>query len=443
MSSGSEREAMASAVSPGADPRWARSLFFALLLSSVGLALWGSRLNPAPTYDEPDHLRDIALFARSGWSKETFQKKYNYAATVGYWLPSRLYRAWPTLPTLRWYSLVTMTAALGLSATLFRRWTGSWLPGAALAACPHMVLCMMTFMTEGTALLFVAAGLLLMDRALRAPVKTEWAWTIAGGLSLGLGIVCRQIWVVLLGGLALVVGFSFFREGLSKARRVSALGGLVALGLMAAVILDTGGMFTGGEGRLQTQVRLSHGNWLLSLLAFLPVYGLGTWMAQRRMRGGNPTRPWVMGLSALVAGVLTFTVLALDSPHAWMGNGPIHRVLQAPGLPWFKFLGLFLLAAAGLSLLVEMGCEVAGTPRRPPNEIFACGCLAGTAALFVFLSFPTPFYERYMVTPFFCALAGCTLPPRVRAWPWLVQIGLLLLFQAGVLGAKGLFPSIP
>ena len=63
--------------------------------------------------------------------------------------------------------------------------------------------------------------------------------------------------------------------------------------------------------------------------------------------------------------------------------------------------------------------------------------------LFVFLSFPTPFYERYVMTSYFCALAGCTLTGQVRAWPWLIQIGLLLLFQAGVLGAKGLFPVAP
>ena len=73
-----------------------------------------------------------------------------------------------TLQTLRWYSLATMATGLWLSAVLFRRWTGSWLPGAALVACPHVILCMMTYMTEGTALLFIAAGLLLMDRALRA-----------------------------------------------------------------------------------------------------------------------------------------------------------------------------------------------------------------------------------------------------------------------------------
>jgi hypothetical protein len=425
------------------DPRWARSLFVTLLVLAVGLALWGSRLNPTPIYDEPEHLKDLAIFAKSGWSQETFQKKYNYAATVCYWLPSRFYKEWPTLQTLRWYSLATMATGLWLSAVLFRRWTGSWLPGAALVACPHVILCMMTYMTEGTALLFIAVGLLLLDRALRARGGAEWVWTIAGGLSLGLGIVSRQIWVVVLGGLALAVWLSFFREDLAKLRRVSAFGGLVALALMAAVVLDTGGMFTGGGGRLQTQVRLSRGNWLLSLLAFLPVYGLGTWMALKRMRGGGVTRPWVAGVSVLVAGVLTLTVVSLDSPHAWMGNGPINRVLQGTGLDWFKPLGLFLLAASGLCLLIEFGRDVAGDRRRPFNEIFACGSLASTAVLFVFLSFPTPFYERYVLTSFFCALAGCTLTGQVRAWPWLIQIGLLLLFQAGVLGAKGLFLVAP
>ena len=407
-------------------------VFILVLVVEMAMACLAAHYHPEPIADEDEHLLDLERFARLGWTTEAHQGRRAYSGSLGYYVAAKLYRGWPSLAAVRWYSLVTMSLGLAGAGWLARRCTGSWFPGIMLLLAPHTTLCMAAFKTEGGALLMVVAGLLCLDSGLKSGRGKA-----AGGLFLGAGVFLaaavlhRQTWVIVPVGLIGVGLLSHWRLHLAGVRTACLMAGGASLVIAAMVGFVTGASVPGTFSHDPSQSKLAMGNWLLSYLAFLPWYGAGLWAASLAPGDDRRHRLKLFGCSAVVASGLVAWVVSQDLSHFWLGHGPINSVLGIFKWSWLKAACLLLFSTLGLYLLLGLASRVLRDASSSAAGTFVLGCLVSLGCVLAVVRLPTTWYERYMLTPLFCLAA--TLPGTLaRPWHRSLQCGLFLCLQLGV-----------
>jgi hypothetical protein len=403
------------------------TLVFISVQFIFGLIL--SSRNPGPYYDEVFHIRDIERFSRLGWTEEALAARQNYGGVLSYYLPSIVYRHFPTWDALRWYTrILTLGGMICLCIALYL-WTKSWWPAFIIACVPHGILFYSLFMTEGASLLALGLGFIFFWNSLR---QGSWLWGAVAGLFFALAVMHRQIWIALLGGLAWSCVRSFHQERNEQSKTWRLLGSVsfaMGAGVLAMFFLS-GGVFVGAAEETLRDKHVAFGSWLLSFLAFSPFYGLGLWYLAQGKSPMLQRLKWGLPISAGVAILLTILVVRNDHPLLWVGLGPINRILSEVGITWLKPMFLVLSGTLGAFLILEFLRRNLFEDDRISGWI-AGGTICSILAMVTYVSYSTNFYERYMLTPCLFFLLAIPFESRHRTL-FVLQAALFLLLQAGV-----------
>jgi hypothetical protein len=414
-------------------PFW---LTLALIVIQFLLGIQFSTRNPGPSYDEIFHLRDINRFAKLGWSEEALHARQNYGGVLSYYLPSIVFRHFPSWDALRWYARTMTLFGMLMLCFALALWTKSWWPGFIIVCIPHGILFYSFFMTEGASLLAVGIGLIALWYSIQ---RKSVFWGISAGLFFALAVMHRQIWIALLGGL----GWAFVRKCIKPQDDEiyawqSVVPALLAMaGGIFGLVLFSGGVFVGAVEETLRDKHVAFGSWLLSFLAFSPFYGLGLWYLAQ---GKSPSVTlWKSGLSvsAGIVIVLTLLVIRNDHPLFWVGLGPINRILSEVKIEWLKPMFLVISGTLGAFLMLEFLRQNLLEPNGIRNWI-AGGAICSIIAMVTYASYSTNFYERYMLTPCLFFLVAVPFEARNRKL-FITQALIFLLLQIGVVAGNQLF----
>jgi len=293
-------------------------------------------------------------------------------------------------------------------------------------------------MTEGVSLLFLTLGLMVLQSSFDKREPLSFLFAIFAGILIALSILHRQIWVLVLCGLGLIFLYSFWKDSLVPYRKNCIISIIVTVIGVFVFTLLAAGVFIGGGGQSIALPHLALGNWLLSFMAFLPLYGLGLYTFGSTRRDGISMNKYFIILWMIFVGVLTSVVALYDPAHSWLGVGPVKQVLRILGLQKWELVYLFVLGSMGLCLLASLIFRILTNSNSDFRKIFITGCLGGIFLMVAGSLFPTTFYERYMFSPLFCILL-LTSSGEISSRAWLSQCALFLIFQFGVNYHNGLF----
>ncbi len=182
---------------------YAVTLLFAVNVLSAILFMVSVR---SAKYDENYYMPDVHAYAAHGISRATIRAQRNAPGPTGFiWIASvgRLI-GHDELPDARIATLLTwfLLVLVVLVGARYSEWPELWY-GSLLAALifPHSAISTALALTEGPGLLFALTGVLAWTESASRQGRlsaVSFASMVAGGLSIGLAITCRQYFLALL-----------------------------------------------------------------------------------------------------------------------------------------------------------------------------------------------------------------------------------------------------
>jgi hypothetical protein len=284
---------------------------------------------------------------------------------------------------------------------------------------PHAVTASATILTEGPALFFATLGALAWVESIStvSPSPRLFFLCIAGGLSMGIAITCRQYYLALLPAAVL---FAYFRWRGNQAARDSRWGLMVFLSLLAAILpVVLMVAVWGGLSSPAMSTGASYGNWTSAIGAnfyrplvaafYLMVYLLPlTFPAMSQL-----SRRWRLraGFFAPVA-----AIAVASAGTYFLQPGPLNSFIRMGArIPRGEFLLLFAVAALAIYNAVA-ACSLLWEQRR---ALFPCTPAVFAILVTVFfvaeqigVGGNLPFYDRYVLqlAPFLGLIAFTVLP---------------------------------
>lgn len=397
-----------------------------LAINIISAALFITFVN-RPVYDDSYNMRDVHTYATNGVSASTILVHKNPAAPGSYiWmavgarlLPGDELRGARIAALFSWLLLGVGILVGGRLSSFPELWYGALLSTLIL---PHAVIATSTVLTEGPSLLFATLGALAWTEfvQLRTTNTRQIIQVIAGGLSLGIAVVCRQYCLALLASAVLI----FFGQLHNQPKRQK-LGGIV-LSLVAAVIpvilllsiwkgITSPAMVSGlPHSKYQASMGLNLDRPFTAAfkvaLYLLPL----SFPALRHLPSIKHRR--------VLIGVALLGMMAIFFKSSLVGRGPINSVIhlasrvQAGGILIFgllAFLAITNLAAVALVLWRTRSTALAS-------------CIPLQFALLAILFFVVeqygvggniPFYDRYVLqfAPFLGIIAFSVAPQLTRS----------------------------
>jgi hypothetical protein len=216
--------------------RLAVLLFVINAISALSFILLVNRT----AYDDLANMRDVRRYASEGVSAGSIRAHINPAGPTGFIWMAMAVRMFPAneLRSARAAVLVSwlLLGAGILIGARFTRFPSLWYAALFVTlAFPHAASAEALVLTEGPALLFAILGTLLWIEFLSQPtlnLNLE-ALGIAGGISIGLAITCRQYYLALLPAMAV---FALYQRRQRAPRNGLVLVLPTMVSLMAAIL---------------------------------------------------------------------------------------------------------------------------------------------------------------------------------------------------------------
>jgi 4-amino-4-deoxy-L-arabinose transferase-like glycosyltransferase len=189
------------AATNGELPGARRLVLIVLLLNAFSSILFISTVN-RPVYDDPNNLPDVHRYTTEGVSTETIRQHRNPTGPTSFlWMAAgaRIFGG----NELRDARVAVLASWLFLGAGILiwaERGSSAQLWYSALLVTlvfPHAVTASATILTEGPALFFATLGALAWVESISTVSPSPrllFLW-IAGGLSMGIAITCRQYYL--------------------------------------------------------------------------------------------------------------------------------------------------------------------------------------------------------------------------------------------------------
>jgi hypothetical protein len=431
--------------SPWANP-YARLVVLIFVLNAVSAALFMLRVN-RPVYDDPYNIFDVHTYATKGVSLATIRANRNPPGPTSFlWMAASVrLLGGDELLDARFAVLLSwvLLAAGILVGARIGRFPQPWL-GALLAVLvfPHSVEATGLVLTEGPALLFATLGALVwIEFASRSEISPVMlAAGIAGGLSMGISVTCRQYNLALLPA-ALIFAVCRFRTLRTRQRWMWLARVLVSLAVAAIPVLLLVAIWKGlSSPGMATGSSYSGYRAAIGVNAFRPIiaaFSTGfylvplTFPAMWRVRTAYRVPALLIALlGGIAAGCFSSRI---------MQPGPLHTLVQAIArTPHTGHVVFGLIAAVAIYNVVAVGLLLwEGRSALATNPPLAFATL--TVIFFVVEQFGVGgnllFYDRYVLqmAPFLGIIAFSLLPrityPRMLVLLALSAVSHVMLWR--------------
>jgi hypothetical protein len=421
-------------------------LIFALNVIS---ALLFMRLVNRPVYDDPYNIIDVHAYATKGFSIATVLAQTNPPGPGSFvWMAEavRLLKGEELLDgrigaLMSWVLLTAGILFLAGYSNFSEIWYGALL---VVLVFPHTVEAGATILTEGPSLLFAALGALAWTEFASQPKVTPVTLIlgIAGGLSMGVAVTCRQYNLALLPAATIFALYQFLRRGPAPAGRtiwlVSAIVSLVfAVAPVFLLVLVWKGLSSPGMA-----TGTSYSNWQagvglnisrpMVVAFYIAVYLVP--LTFPVMLVAKQAQRWGVILVALMGGaVAAYYSSGLLTP------GPLHTVITtlARG-PVMRSVVVGLVGVVTLYNTCALG-QLLWEKRSMVLSSAPVGFALLTIVFFVGEQLGVggniPFYDRYVlsIAPFLGLIVFSVLPrltyPRLLAFATMSLAGHIILWR--------------
>jgi hypothetical protein len=424
-----------------------RNLVIAVfLLNTVSAALFLHYVHH-PVYDDPFNIYDVHAYEREGLSVSSIRANKNPPGPTSFvWMAATVrliggneLRDARIGALLSWIFLVCGA----LIAARYSQFPELWYSGLlASLIFPHSAESAALVLTEGPALLFAVLGAMAWIKfaSQSQPTRKTLALGIAGGLSMGLAVTCRQYYLALLPAAFLLAAFESKGRNVKNDRRWYAV---MFISLAAAALpvllltliwkgLSSPGMANGGSyANWTARIGLDASRPLIAAfytaVYFLPLTIPAVFFAKSKSR-------WRMFLVGLCGGVLA----ALLS-NKLLQPGPLRTAVHflARGMVG-RYFAVGVIAAVAI-YAAGMTCATLWQSRKiiikQPLPMFAIFAVAFFIAEQIGVGGNIPFYDRYMLqmAPFLGILAFAAFPrvmgARLAVFAALAAIGQVMLWR--------------
>jgi hypothetical protein len=425
-----------------------RPIILLFSLNVVSALLFMSLVN-CPVYDDKYNISDVHAYASKGFSVATLLAHTNPPGPTSFlWMAAgvRLLRGEELLDgriavLLSWVLLVAGVLIFARYSDFSPMWYGAVL---ALLVFPHTVEATATLLTEGPSLLFAVLGVLAWTEFASRPSVTPVSLTLglAGGLSMGIAVTCRQYNLALLPAAMLFALYEFrqHRRG-SSGRTLWLIGAIVSLVLAVAPVFFLALVWKGLSSPGMA-TRTSYSNWEAGvglnfsrpIIAAFYIMAYLVPLTFPVMLGIKQAQRWRILLAALLGGaVAAYYSSSLLTP------GPLHTVvktLSRGSILQNVFLGLIAVVAiynaCALGLLMW---EKRSMILSSPPVAFALLTIVFFIGEQIGVGGNIPFYDRYLLSaaPFLGLIAFSLLPrltyPRLLALVTMSLAGHIILWR--------------
>jgi hypothetical protein len=442
-------ETIAPVIRTGSDPhsrgttrRFLCAVLLVLTVNTVSAALFIRHVH-RPVYDDVFNIYDVHAYATKGISVASIQAQRNPPGPTSFiWmsLAVRLLGHDELLDgrvaaLLSWLILATVTIIFARYTTWPQLWYGAFL---AALVFPHALTASASLLTEGPGLLFGLFGVAMWIEAVPEPREFKFrslGLAIAGGLSMGFAVTCRQYYLALLpsAGLTALLLLKARPSG-QKLRWMTGVICSLAAALIPVVLLVlvwhgiTSPSMASGASYSNYQAGVGVAWFRPIVVIFYTLLYLVPFSFPAMFRLSLP-RFWPALLASALVGVLAthFRTLLLDP-------GPLHSLVQmASRIPAGDAIIFGLIASITTYNAIAVSSMLWGQRSRLlscPPAIFSLLVVIFFVLEQIGVGGNIPFYDRYIlqIVPFL-GLLGFWLFPKLTYSRILALAGLSIVGQ--------------
>ena len=425
-----------------------RAALLIFALNAISALLFMGLVN-RPVYDDPYNITDVHAYATKGFSRATLLAQANPPGPTSFvWMAEavRLLKGEELRDArigalLSWVLLTAGVFFLARYGNFPEVWYGALL---VVLVFPHTVEASATVLTEGPSLLFAMLGAMAwVQFASRSDVTPlGLALGVAGGLSMGIAVTCRQYNLALLPAAAVFALYQFLRRGPASAGSVIWLVSAILTLVFAAAPVFLLALVWKGLSSPGMASGTSYSNWQagvglnisrpMVVAFYMAVYlvplTFPAMLVARRVRSRGVVLAALM--SAAVAGFYSSALLTPGPLRTVILTLARGEVMQHVAVGVVGFIAVYNIWALGELIWEQRSLIEASAPL-----VFALLAIIFFICEQFGVGGNIPFYDRYVlnIAPFLGLLAFSVLPrltyPRLLALAVMSFAGQVILWR--------------